>query len=165
MYTYEQIIELLDKKGYDYILLEHPPVESKEDAEESVRGYDVVKTKTFFLTNKKNRQYYMIALDVDTEVSMKEFDSILEEKNIHFSSPDKMYNKIGLKPGSVSIFGLLNNEEKDVKVIFDKALFDKDQSSFHIGDNTRTGIFHQKDVKDFVKDLGYDYTIIDFSEK
>lgn len=165
MYTYEEIRDLLDKKGYDYILLEHPPVETAEDAEESVKGYDAVRTKTFFLTNKKNRKYYMIALDVDTQISMKEFDSILDEKNIHFSSPEKMYNKIGLKPGSVSIFGLLNNEEKDIEVIFDKALFDKDKVCFHVGDNTRTGIFYGEDIKNFTKDLGYDYTIMDFSEK
>lgn len=164
MYTFEQIKELLDNKGYDYILLEHPPVESAEDAEESVKGYEAVRTKTFFLTNKKNRQYYMIALDVDTEVSMKEFDTIFEEKNMHFSSAEKMYNKIGLKPGSVSIFGLLNNEEKDVKVILDKALFAKDKVCFHVGDNTRTGIFYGEDIKAFVKDLAYNYTIMDFSK-
>lgn len=164
MYTYDQIVDLLDKKGYEYTLLEHPPVETVEDAEESVKGYDTVRTKTLFLTNKKNRQYYMIAMDVNTQVSMKEFDAILDEKNIHFSSPDKMYNKIGLKPGSVSIFGLLNNEEKDVKVIFDKELFAKERCCFHVGDNTRTGIFFGKDIKNFVEDLGYDYTIMDFSK-
>ncbi|MDD7305798.1 MAG: YbaK/EbsC family protein [Peptoniphilaceae bacterium] len=164
MYTYEDIIKLLDDKGYDYILLEHPPVESAEDAEESVKGYEAVRTKTFFLTNKKNKKYYMIAMDVDTQVSMKEFDTILEEKNIHFSSPDKMYNKIGLKPGSVSVFGLLNNEEKDVEVIFDKALFAQEKCCFHVGDNTRTGIFYGEDIKNFVKDLGYDYKILDFSK-
>lgn len=163
MYSYDKIIELLDKKGYDYDLVEHPPVETAEDAEESVKDYIAVRTKSFFLTNKKNRQYYMVLMNVNTEVSMKEFDTILQEKNMHFSSPDKMYNKIGLKPGSVSVFGLLNNTEKDIKVIVDKACFDEEKICFHVYDNTRTGIFKVDNILDFIKEMGYDYKIIDFS--
>ncbi len=68
---------------------------------------------------------------------------------------------MGLEPGIVSIFGLINNHEKNIHVYFDRAILDEKTMTFHPNVNTRTIFVASKDVLKFVKEMGYDFQIID----
>lgn len=69
--------------------------------------------------------------------------------------------KLGLKPGFVSIFGLLNNQEKDVRVYFEKDIVGDVPLTFHPNDNTKTMFVGMAGLKKFLADMGFEYQIID----
>ena len=69
---------------------------------------------------------------------------------------------MGLKPGIVSLFGLLNNKEKDIKVYIDKDLLKEQIITFHPNDNIATIFISVKDMFNFLDKLEYNYQIMEF---
>lgn len=94
-------------------------------------------------------------------LDMKNFAEIVGEKHIKFASEDLLMKKLGLKPGFVSIFGLLNNKEKDVQVYFEKSIVGNVPLTFHPNDNTKTIFVRMKGLEKFLNDLGYEYHVIE----
>ncbi len=77
-----------------------------------------------------------------------------------FANEEQMMEKIGLKPWSVSPFALINNVEKDIKVVFENAL-DGEMIWFHPLRNDNTIVLNMGDVKKFLDNLGFDYCFLD----
>lgn len=68
---------------------------------------------------------------------------------------------MGLPPGVVSIFGLLNNHERDIRVYLDKEMLSEKIVTFHANDNTKTVFISTEDMYKFLEELGYEYFILD----
>ena len=73
-----------------------------------------------FLTNKKKTQYYLLIMDDQKSLDMDDFKEQVGANRIRMASSDSLAEKMQLPAGTVSPFGLLNNEEKDIRVYFDK---------------------------------------------
>jgi len=73
-----------------------------------------------------------------------------------FASPERMMEKIGLKPGSVSPFALINNEERDIRVVFD-SLLKEELIGFHPLQNDNTVVLNMSSVEHFLENLGIEY--------
>ena len=99
-------------------------------------------------------------MDDDKRLDMKHFAELVDEKHIKFASENSLLEKLGLKPGFVSIFGLLNNKEKDVKVYFERDIVGDVPLTFHPNDNTKTIFVEMADLEKFLKDQGFEYSII-----
>jgi len=69
--------------------------------------------------------------------------------------------KMGLTPGSVSIFGLLNNQDHDIKVYIERAITGEARMSFHPNDNTKTIFISTQNMFRFIESLGYEAGIAD----
>lgn len=160
MQPYEKVLHTLDSMEIQYKIVEHPAVMTTEEADRYIEGHEGVRTKSLFLCNKKSRAYYLIIMDDEKSVDMKTLEAHLEDKGLHFCSAEKLMAKMNLKPGTVSIFGLLNNEEKDIQVILDEEIMNEPIMTFHPNDNTKTAFISTKDMLRFLECFGYDYQII-----
>lgn len=160
MEQHEIILKKLSKMNIEYELVEHPPALTTEDADRYIEGIEGVRTKTLFLCNKKSRNYYLLVMDDAKQVTMKKLEELLSEKGLHFCSPEKLMSKLHLFPGAVSLFGLLNNEEKDVKVLIDEEIFSESRVSFHVADNTRTAFISTSDMMRFIEEMGFSCQVI-----
>ena len=80
---------------------------------------------------------------------------------MHFASENSLKEKMNLTPGTVSIFGLINNKEHDIKTYIDKELLNKDIIAFHPNDNTATMLINTNDILKFLQEMNFDYKIID----
>lgn len=161
MQEYEIVLGKLDEMGIEYNLVDHPPALTTEDADRFIEGIEGVRTKTLFLCNKKGRKYYLLIMDDAKRLDMKKLEGLVEDKGIRFCSPERLMNKLKLAPGIVSIFGLLNNEEKDVNVLFDKEMLEEDIMSFHVNDNSKTAFIAKDDMCKFVDEIGFEYRVLD----
>ena len=94
-------------------------------------------------------------------LDMEHLAEILNEKRISFGSPERLMRKMALPPGVVSIFGLLNNDEKDIKIYLDKEMLVERLMSFHANDNTKTIFLSTEDMYKFIRTIGYEYTIVE----
>jgi len=155
------VYDSLKKMGIEYDLVEHPPALTTEEADRYIVGKEGVRTKSLFLCNRKKTQYYLVIMDDKKCLDMKRFAEIIKEKSISFCSLEKLMEKMSLHAGAVSLFGLLNNTEHDIKIFLDREMLSEKYMSFHPNENTKTIFISTDDMYRFIKTLDYEYSIID----
>lgn len=92
---------------------------------------------------------------------MDKFKGIIGEKRIKMASEDSLMKKMELPEGVVSIFGLINNNENDIYVYFDKEITKESRMSFHPNVNTKTIFLDTNNAFKFLENIDSNYFIID----
>lgn len=161
MEQYQIVYNTLTKMNIPFEVVEHPPAWTTAEADKYIDGKEGVRTKTLFLTNKKKDAFYLVIMDGAKRLDMDHLATILNEKRISFGSSERLMEKMGLSPGFVSIFGLLNNDEHDIKVYLDKEMLSERLITFHPNDNTKTLFMSTEDMYKFITTIGYEYTIVE----
>ena len=161
MDAYQQVANKLHELGITFDVVEHPPAFTTEQADSYIEGMEGVRTKSMFLTNKKKTQYYLLIMDDKKSLDMDLFKELVSANRIRMASLDSLAEKMSLSAGSVSPFGLLNNEERDIQVYFDKEIFDEERMTFHPNTNEKTIFISTEDLFKFLKDLGYYYQVLE----
>ena len=103
----------------------------------------------------------MIIMDDSKRLDMNKFKEIVSEKQMKMASEEALKEKLGIEPGMVSPFGLLNNDEKDVKIYMDKEIITEEIMTFHPNDNTKTLFITTKDLFKYIENIGYEINIIE----
>lgn len=155
-----KVYRALNERGISFDLVEHPPAETTEEADSYIEGREGVRTKTLFLCNKKSSAFYLVIMDDGKRLDMKRLGELLDEKGMKFCSAEKLMDKMGLSPGIVSLFGLLNNRDRDIRVCLDQEMLSERRMSFHANDNTKTIFISTEDMYRFITELGYEYQIV-----
>ena len=161
MDPYLAVKEKLKELDISFELVEHEPVLTTEQADSFIEGIDGVRTKTMFLTNKKKTAYYLLIMDDKKMLDMDLFKDLVGTNRIRMASSDSLFEKMKLPPGTVSPFGLLNNESKDIEVFFDKETMDEKRMCFHPNTNEKTLFLDTKDILRFLEAIGYTPHIIE----
>lgn len=154
------VYEALKKLNISYDLVEHPPALTTEDADSYIEGKEGIRTKTLFLCNRKKCSYYLVIMDDAKRLDMKKLGELIGEKGMQFASTEKLMEKMLLPPGVVSLFGLLNNTEHDIKICLDKEMLSEKFMSFHANDNSKTIFISTDNMYKFINLLNYEYSII-----
>ena len=156
----KEVLETLKNMNINYKIVNHPPAYTTELADKYVEGHEGVLSKTLFLAGKKDRNVYLVILDDKKKVDLKQLGEITGER-LHFSNEEALKNKMQLEPGIVSLFGIINNKEKDINVYIDKAILNEKIITFHPNDNTATVFITMDDMFKFLDNLNFKYQIID----
>jgi len=157
----ELVLSTLDRMGISYSIVEHPPAVTNEDADRFIEGREGVRTKTLFLCNRKNTSFYLLIMDQEKRLDIKKLEELVSEKKIHFCNSEQLMEKMGLEPGVVSLFGLLNNNEKDINVLVDREVLDERLITFHPNENTSTVFISTEDMLKFIDAVGYECRLLD----
>ena len=158
---YQKVADTLNKLGIPFQIVEHEPALTTEQADRFIEGIEGVRTKTMFLTNKKKRNFYLVIMDDAKRLDMDIFKEIVEEKQIKMASAETLNDKMMLPPGVVSPFGLLNNEDKDIRVYVDQEIVSEERMSFHPNTNEKTIFIQTEDLFTFLKEIGYESHVIE----
>lgn len=158
--TFEQAMNILNDLGIGYQLVEHEPAVTTEIADKVIEGIDGVRTKTLFLTNRRKTSFYLVIMDDAERIDVDAFKEITGEKLIKMVSPETLQEKLGLTPGIVSPFGLLNDENREVKVFIDGDIVREERLSFHPNTNDKTIFLRTQDALKMLADMGYDVAIL-----
>ena len=156
----EEVLETLKNMNINYKIVNHLPAYTTELADKYVEGHEGVLSKTLFLAGKKDRNFYLVILDDNKKVDLKQLGEITGER-LHFANEEALKNKMQLEPGIVSLFGIINNKEKDINVYIDKAILNEKIITFHPNDNTATVFITMDDMFKFLDNLNFKYQIID----
>ena len=92
---------------------------------------------------------------------MDKFGELANTKRIKMASEGSLFEKMMLPPGVVSPFGLLNNEDHDIKVYIDKEIIEEKRMSFHPNTNEKTLFLDTVDLLKYLEDIGYPAEIIE----
>ena len=160
MELFQSAIDKLDELGIEYQLLEHPPALTTEEANSYIEGKEGVRTKTMFMTNKKKTEYYLLIMDDAKSIDMNGFKDVIGANKVRMASSESLMEKMAMPPGVVSPFGLLFNEDKDIKVYFDKEIVDEAIMTFHPNTNEKTIFIKTSDLFNYLREIGYQYEIV-----
>jgi Ala-tRNA(Pro) deacylase len=149
-----KVLETLERLGIAYIRHEHPPVATVEEAEKQWGPIKGTHCKNLFLRNYKGNHHYLVIAPVTRGVDLKRLNAMLGEDRLSFASPERLKRWLGLEPGSVSPFGLVNDETLHVQVVCDETLKSSPALGFHPNVNTVTLEVTLADFEKFLASRG-----------
>jgi Ala-tRNA(Pro) deacylase len=118
-------------------------------------GIEAMHCKNLFLRNQKGDRHYLVVVPHSKSVDLRQVAEEIGDGKLSFGSPERLMKHLGLMPGSVSPFGLLNDPARHVRVFLDRALERADRVSFHPNDNTATLVLSGKDFERFLGHVGH----------
>jgi Ala-tRNA(Pro) deacylase len=157
----EIVLQALENLNIPYKLYEHPPAPTIGEAMKYWKDIDARHCKNLFFRNHKGNRHYLVILEHSSVLNIHELEKKLKQGKISFASDERMMKYLGLMPGSVSIFGLINDLEKHVHVFLDKKLLTADRISFHPNINTASVVISFSDFEKFLKWKGNSFEYID----
>ncbi|WP_432666955.1 prolyl-tRNA synthetase associated domain-containing protein [Wukongibacter baidiensis] len=159
--TEQKVYDVLEKLEIEYEKHEHPPVYTVEEAKKLAKHVTGQGCKNLFIRNRRGNKNYLVVLEDEKKVDLKELSKQIGSTSLSFASKERLYKYLGLEPGSVSPFGLVNNHEKNVEVLIDRDLAKSENISFHPNINTVTLTITYKDFEKFLKCSGNEVSYVD----
>jgi len=154
------IYEFLDNGNIEYQRHDHPPVFTVEDVHRLTPDLPGAKTKNLFLRDKKGSRHFLMVVPADKRINLKALPKVLESSKISFGSPERLMENLGVTPGSVSLFAIVNDQKNKVEVIIDESLWASDAFQFHPLINTSTLIISREGIKQFLDATGHKIKIM-----
>ena len=148
------VVERLRALGISYQRFEHPPVPTVEAAEKHWSGIDATHCKNLFLRNQKGNRHYLVVVPHTKKVDLRTVADQIGDGKLSFASPERLMTHLGLTPGSVSPFGLINDHGHQVRVVIDRDLKAATRLSFHPNINTVTLTVAAPDFARFLESSG-----------
>ena len=104
----------------------------------------------------------MISAQDRTLIDLKRLHHVIGSARLSFGRPELMQATLGVTPGSVTAFGLINDPERRVRFVLDRRLAEADRVNFHPLTNTATTGVSQAGFQGFLKAVGVSPMIVDF---
>lgn len=160
----EILLEYLTSLNIQVAVHHHPPVFTVEESI-GLRGMITGgHSKNLFLIDRKKNLYLISSLE-DCTINLKNLHSIVGAKGkFSFASAKTMETVLGVQPGAVSPFGILNDKNKICRVVLDGNFFTLDQVNFHPLDNSITCTIKPDDLLTFLKATGHEPQILDLQQ-
>jgi Ala-tRNA(Pro) deacylase len=128
----------LGELAIGYTRHEHPPAATVEEAEPHWAAIDATHCKNLFLRNQKGDRHYLVVLEASKKADLRAVADQIGDGKLSFASGERLMKHLGLTPGSVSPFGLINDRAHAVRVVLDRDLKAAARLSFHPNINTVT---------------------------
>ncbi|XP_018024512.1 uncharacterized protein LOC108680236 isoform X2 [Hyalella azteca] len=148
---------ILNSLGIAYETREHPPVMTALELVNHVGDWPGLHMKNLFLRDKKKRQLYLVATRHNAKVQLNSLGKALQCKDLRFADADALYENLGVQPGSVSVFGLVHDDQHRVALVLDDAVnVDTQQRvDFHPLVNTASISVTCSDLMKFLRYTGH----------
>ena len=155
----KELYELFERLDIQFEYHEHPPLATIEDARIYWKDYNAGKCKNIFFRNHKGDRHYLVILEHLRQLDIKDLEKRLRQGKLTFASDKRLKKYLGVEPGSVSPFGLINDKEKHVYLFIDEKLNESDRLTFHPNINTASLVISKSD---FLRFLGYSGNTYEF---
>jgi Ala-tRNA(Pro) deacylase len=149
-----RVREALAGLGIAFDRHEHPPVATAVEADEHWSGIDAAHCKNLFLRNQKGTRHYLVIVKHPKRADLRAVAEQIGDGKLSFASPERLMAHLGVTPGSVSPFGLINDAAHDVRVFLDRDLEKAARISFHPNINTVTVVLAFADFERFLAARG-----------
>ena len=138
----------------------HPPVFTVAEAKAlrgELKGGHI---KNLFLRNKKGAMWLVTCLE-DRDIDLKALGQALGAGRFSFASPERLMTYLGVRPGAVTPFAVINDTEGRVQVVLDQGVLDCDPVNAHPLVNDRTAAISPGDLVRFLEAVGHPPRILD----
>ncbi len=161
-FTPDQLFARLDALGIAHRTYSHPPVFTVAEAV-TLRGQlPGGHCKSLFLKDKKSNLWLVVALE-ERPIDLKRLAAALNAPRFSFGNPALLYEVLGVRPGSVTPFALVNDAAQRVTTVLDQAMLDHDPLNYHPLENDRTTAIAPADLLRFIASCGHEPRIVDLA--
>ena len=157
----DDLLGFLASIGVAQTTIEHPAVFTVAEGPEIRARLPGAHTKNLFLKDKRD-QLWLISARQDTVIDLKRLHRVVGSDRLSFGSPELMAAVLGVTPGSVTAFGLINDRSRRVRFVLDRRLAEADLVNFHPLTNTATTGVPQAGFRHFLTVIGVEPMIVDF---
>jgi Ala-tRNA(Pro) deacylase len=155
-----RLYEILSELGIAFDYYEHPPAPTIEEAVKYWKVIEATHCKNLFFRNHKGNRHYLVVLDHRQALGIHDLEKRLKQGKISFASDQRMGRYLGVSPGSVTPFGLINDTEHHVHIFLDSNLVNSRKISFHPCINTASLVVRWSDFLRFLQWTGNSYEFI-----
>ena len=160
IYNKINLLEYLNKSNIIFSEHKHEPLFTVEQSKKLRGLIKGAHTKNLFLKDKKKKFFLLSCLE-DKKIDLKKLKKIFEENNLSFASNLQLKDTLGLEPGSVSPFGLINDTYKITRFYLDKDILKKNCVNFHPLINNSTISLEVRSFIDFIKKINVELHLLD----
>ena len=151
----QEVYDFLKEKGIWHEITEHEAVYNMEELENVELPYPEADAKNIFVRDDKRKNYYLITVKSNKRVNLKEFKKQNMTRQLTFASEEDLKLLMGLFPGAVTPFGVLNDAENKVQVFIDEDFLENPGIiGIHPNDNTATVWIKTNDLINIIKEHG-----------
>lgn len=158
--TKEQLLERLSSLGIEAVTVDHPPVYTVEEARALRGNIPGGHCKNLFLKDKKGQLWLIVCLE-DLVIDLKRLPAKIGAARISFGKPDLLLDVLGVEPGSVTPFALINDTRQQVIVVLDRKMMEFDKVSYHPLVNTATTSLTPNELVQFIRSCGHSPLILE----
>lgn len=158
------LFDYLENLGIKTSTHAHVPLFTVEDSQKLRGDLPGLHSKNLFVKDKKDALWLVVA-EENTEIRMNHLHKTLGCARLSFGKPELLLETLGVVPGSVTPFALINDHSRKVNFALDSKLAKGDILNFHPLRNDRTTTIQSDDLLRFITSLGYEIRIVDFDEE
>ena len=160
----ERVYDLLDSLGVAFSRVDHKAVDTIDGCLEIEELLGIHICKNLFLTNSKRDRYYLLILPGEKQLVTRELARQIGSTRLSFAGADKMSELLDLTPGSVSVFGLMNDSGNNVTLLIDRDILDWEYVGAHPCINTSSLKIATNDlINKILPQIHHEPTIVDIA--
>jgi Ala-tRNA(Pro) deacylase len=162
--TAQDLFALLDGLGIAHTTVDHEPVFTVAESESLRDRIPGGHTKNLFVKDKKDR-YFVLTVEENATVDLKTVHKVIDASSrVSFGRPEKMMEYLGVIPGSVTVFGAINDTGHDVTFVLDSELMKHDLINGHPLSNDATTTIGRDDLIRFLEATGHTPLVLKVTE-
>jgi len=159
----DQLFAHLEGLGIHTKTVQHPPVFTVDEAKALRGDLPGAHIKNLFLRNKKGEMWLVVA-EESRAIDLKALGERLGAGRLSFGSPERLMSYLGVVPGAVTPFALINDRQGRVRVAIDKTVLEQDPVNCHPLANDMTTAIAPQDLLTFIESSGHKPMILDLGD-
>ena len=160
--TQADLFARLDALGIETKTHRHPPLHTVEESRRLRGDLPGGHCKSLFLKDKKGQLWLVVTLE-DRALELKTLHRHIGAARLSFGQPELLWEALGVKPGAVTPFALINDPERRVKLVLDAEMLERDPLNYHPLENDATTAIAPHDLHRFIAACGHEPQVIDFA--
>ena len=157
--TPDDLFARLAALGIETTTHRHAPVFTVEDSKARRGDLPGGHCKTLFLKDKKG-VLWLVVMGEDRHIPMKDLRRRIGAATLSFAKPDLLIGVLGVEPGSVTPFALVNDPGQRVNVVLDRAMMERDLLNYHPLTNRATTAITPADLLTFIRAAGHEPAVV-----
>lgn len=162
--TAAHLYSRFNELGIAYETIEHPPFFTVEEGRAWHAKIPGLHCKNLFLKDKKGG-LWLVVMPGEKRADLARIARETGAVKFSFGSAETLQNTLGITPGSVTPFALINDLERKVRVVLDKDMMQAELVNYHPLENTASTTLRASDLMKFIRALGYDPSVIDCGQE
>lgn len=153
-----EVKSLLKDLEIPYRWVDHDAVYTLEESLKLIEDKEPIKN---LLLQDKSGKYFLVIMSGRKRLDMKSLAIKLNSRELRFANAEKLKDCLGVEPGAVSLFGLMNDKENKVNLVIEGRLLNVDELGFHPNDNTATLFIDPRHFKTIATRLDHGMIVVD----
>ncbi len=158
-----QLFAFLDRLGIAHSTVSHPPLFTVEDGRDWRDKIPGLHCKNLFLKDRDGR-FWLVLMPADKRARLGLVEKRVGAARLSFGKPEALLDIMGLTPGAVTPFGLMNDRARRLSVIVDVDLMAAEWVNFHPLHNAASTTLRPADLMTFIASLGFEPQTVDCGE-